>query len=113
MEFLSFKSTYSRGWYEKWSGLLEWNTGLDYWTELLSFFGQVFEFTFGSLHALKFTSSWLLWMITIMTIVDYHSVFITKSKYTFENTAYLKILHIAKCLRWKSVVIFWSLDWQP
>ena len=24
-----------------WTGLLDWNTGLDYWTELFSFFGQV------------------------------------------------------------------------
>ena len=27
-------------------GLLEWNTGLDHWTELFSFFGQVSEFIF-------------------------------------------------------------------
>ena len=24
-----------------WTGLLDWNTGLDYWTEIFSFFGQV------------------------------------------------------------------------
>ena len=24
-----------------WTGILDWNTGLDYWTELFSFFGQV------------------------------------------------------------------------
>ena len=24
-----------------WTGLLDWNTGLDYWTELFYFFGQV------------------------------------------------------------------------
>ena len=24
-----------------WTGLLDWNTELDYWTELFSFFGQV------------------------------------------------------------------------
>ena len=23
-----------------WTGLLDWNTGLDYWTEIISFFGQ-------------------------------------------------------------------------
>ena len=23
-----------------WTGLLDWNTGLDYWTEVVSFFGQ-------------------------------------------------------------------------
>ena len=23
-----------------WTGLLDWNTGLDYWTEVFSFFGQ-------------------------------------------------------------------------
>ena len=27
-----------------WTGLLDWNTGLDYWTELFSFFGQVSVF---------------------------------------------------------------------
>ena len=32
------------GRYKQWNGLLEWNTGLDYWTELFSFFGQVSEF---------------------------------------------------------------------
>ena len=25
------------GRYKQWNGLLEWNTGLDYWTELFSF----------------------------------------------------------------------------
>ena len=25
-----------------WTGLLDWNTGLDYWTEVVSFFGQGF-----------------------------------------------------------------------
>ena len=24
----------------QWTGLLDWNTGLDYWTEVISFFGQ-------------------------------------------------------------------------
>ena len=28
---------FSLGRYKQWNGLLEWNTGLDYWTELLSF----------------------------------------------------------------------------
>ena len=36
------------GKYKQWNGLLEWNTGLGYWTELFSFFGQV------SLEALLF-----------------------------------------------------------
>ena len=27
-----------------WTGLLDWNTGLDYWTEVFSFFGQIFMF---------------------------------------------------------------------
>ena len=92
------------GRYRQWNGLLEWNTGLDYWTELFSFFGQIFEFIFGSLHFLKFTNSRLLWMIVIMTIVGYRSVFITKSKYTFENTVYCKLSEVEK---------FWSVDWQP
>ena len=29
-----------------WTGLLDWNTGLDYWTELFSFFVQVCVFIF-------------------------------------------------------------------
>ena len=29
------------GRYKQWNGLQEWNTGLDYWTEIFSFFGQV------------------------------------------------------------------------
>ena len=29
------------GRYKQWNGLMDWNTGLDYWTELFSFFGQV------------------------------------------------------------------------
>ena len=32
-----------------WNGTLDWTTGLDYWTELFFFFGQVSEFIFGSL----------------------------------------------------------------
>ena len=28
------------GRYKQWNGLLEWKTGLDYWTELFSFFGE-------------------------------------------------------------------------
>ena len=35
---------YCMGRYKQWNGLLEWNTGLDYWTELFSFFGQVYVF---------------------------------------------------------------------
>ena len=29
---------------KQWNGLLEWNTGLDYWNKLFSFYGQVSEF---------------------------------------------------------------------
>ena len=32
------------GRYKQWNGLMEWNTGLDYWTELFSFLGQVSMF---------------------------------------------------------------------
>ena len=32
----------------------------------------------------------------IMTIVGYHSVFITISKYTFENTLYCKMSEVEK-----------------
>ena len=38
--------TSMQGRYKHWNGLLEWNTGLDYWTELFSFFGQVYVFIF-------------------------------------------------------------------
>ena len=31
-----------------WTGLLDWNTGLDYWTEVFSFFGQDSGFWFTS-----------------------------------------------------------------
>ena len=39
------------GRYKQWNGLLEWNTGLDYWTELFSFLGQV------SLHFSKYLAT--------------------------------------------------------
>ena len=63
--------------YKQCKRLLEWNTGLDYWTELFSFFEQVSEFIFGSL-IFMITSIWLLWMIVIMTTIAYCSVFINK-----------------------------------
>ena len=49
--FLLFfsKILLSLGRYKQWNGLLEWNTGLDYWTELFSFFGHISEFIFGCL----------------------------------------------------------------
>ena len=87
-------TTILTGKYKQWNGLLEWNTGLDYWNKLFSFFGQVFEFIFGSLYFLKFTSNWLLWMIVIMTIVGYHSVIITKCKYTLDNALYCKLSEV-------------------
>ena len=50
-----------------WTGLLDWNTGLDYWTELFSLFGQVSVFILGKkLTFLQSTSSWVLRMIVIM-----------------------------------------------
>ena len=60
--------------YKQWNGLLEWNTGLDDWTELFSFFGEVSEFIFGSLLFMIY-SICLLWMIVITTVA-YCSVFI-------------------------------------
>ena len=39
-----------------WTGLLDWNTGLDYWTEVFSFFGQD-SVVFGLLQILM-TSAW-------------------------------------------------------
>ena len=41
LETNSVKQTYMMGRYKQWNGLLEWNTGLDYWTELFFFVGQV------------------------------------------------------------------------
>ena len=46
-----------------WTGLLDWNTGLDYWTELFSYFGQVHVFIFRKKPSYIFsqsTSTWLL-----------------------------------------------------
>ena len=60
------------GRYKQWNGLLEWNTGLDHWTELFSFFGQASKFIFGRLlfYDLQ-VSGYVLWMIVIMTTVAY------------------------------------------
>ena len=38
------QTTFVMGRYKQWNGLLEWNTGLDYWTELFFFVGQVSVF---------------------------------------------------------------------
>ena len=49
-----------------------------HWTKLFSFFGQVSEFiqvVERSLHFLQSTSTWLLWMIVIISKVVYCSVF--------------------------------------
>ena len=35
-----------------WTGLLDWNTGLDYWTEYFCFFGQVCVYFSANLEAL-------------------------------------------------------------
>ena len=64
------------GRYKQWNGLLEWNTGLDYWTELFSFFGQV------SVLFLKepyFLRSWVQTLIVTITTSVYCSIFQTKS----------------------------------
>ena len=52
-----------------WTGLLDWNTGLDYLTELFSFFEQVSVFIFKNKPSYTFLQSttWLLWMIVIIT----------------------------------------------
>ena len=34
-----------------WTGQLDWNTGLDYWTKLFSFFGQVCAYFSANLEA--------------------------------------------------------------
>ena len=51
-----------------WTTGLVRNTGLDYWTELFSLYGQVSVFIFRKkLTFLQSTSSWVLRMIVIMT----------------------------------------------
>ena len=62
------------GWYKQWNGLLEWNTGLDDWIELFSFFGEVSEFILEAYFFMIY-SICLLWMIVITTVA-YCSVFI-------------------------------------
>ena len=69
------------GRYKQWNRLLEWTTGLEYWTELFSFFAFIFKDIFQ-------VATWVLWMIVIMTTVVYCCVFINVSINT-----YLKILH--------------------
>ena len=56
------------------TGLLGWNTGLDYWAEILDWTTGLnyldrflYLFLEGSSQFLKSTSSRLLWMIVIMT----------------------------------------------
>ena len=79
MALRSVKTKYVWGVSIHWTGLLDWNTGLDYWTELFSFFGQVSALIFRKEPTfLQSTSTWLLWMIIIMTIVVYYSVFSSK-----------------------------------
>ena len=99
---------------EYWHGGVGTNSGMGYWNGTLDwvilFFWTSFWIYFWKPTFSQFTCSWLLWMIVIMTMVGYHSVFIIKSKYTFEkliNTVYCKFL------RWKSFVVFWSIDCQP
>ena len=56
---------YNEGKYKLWNGLLEWNTGMDYYTRsLYSFFGQVSVFICRKRKpALKLASSYHAWMI--------------------------------------------------
>ena len=76
---------------------MEWTTGMEHWTGLSYFpFLDKFLNLFLEAYILKFTCSWVLWMIVIMTIVGYHSVFITVSKYTFENIVYCKMFEVEK-----------------
>ena len=82
------------------NGMDYWNETLD-WTTGLSHFPFLDKFLYLFLEAyifLKFTSIWLLWMIVIMTIVDYRSVFINKSKYILENAVYCKLSAAGKVL---------------
>ena len=48
-----------------WTGLQDWNTGLDYWTEFFSFLGKnLYLFLERNLHFYnQRVARWLLWMI--------------------------------------------------
>ena len=63
---------YFRGVSIHWTGLLDWNTGLGYWTEIFPFLDKFMcLFVERCLHFLQSTSTWLLWMIVIITKVVY------------------------------------------
>ena len=59
------------GRYKQWNGLLEWNTGLDYWTELVFFFGQVSEFIFGTLIFMIYTVPYGLKFLKVKNFEDF------------------------------------------
>ena len=61
-----------------WNGTLDWTTGLNY-------------FPFWDKFLYIIPSTWLLWMIVVMTIVVYCSIFINISKCILENTVYCKL----------------------
>ena len=85
-----------------WNGTLDWTTGLNYFAFLNKFLHLFLE----AYICLTFTSIWLLWIIVVITIVGYCSVFINTSKYIH---TYLKTQYIAKCLKWKSFTVFGGL----
>ena len=80
---------------------VEWTTGLDYWTELFSLFWTSFSIYLYVEKAYIFqVAISSLWMIVLVTIVVYCSVFICM---------YLKIPYIANSLRWNIVMVFSGL----
>ena len=65
---------------------MDWTTGLSYF---------------------PFLDKFLHYFWKQMTIVGHHSVFITKCKYTFDDTVYCKLPEVEK------FCVIWSIDWQP
>ena len=90
-----------------WNGTLDWTTRQSYFPFWTSFWIYFWKPTF-----LKFTSSWVLWMIVIMTIVGYCSVFITKCKYTFENILYCKLSEVEKFCGFSSIIILLAITFK-
>ena len=84
-----------------WNGTLHW-TGLNYFPFLDKFLYLFLEVYI----CLTFTIVWLLWIIVVITIVGYCSVFINTSKYILENTVYCKMSEV------ENFHSFWWNDWQ-
>ena len=82
------KHTRTRGTHKQWNGLLEWYTGLDYWTKLFSFLDK------------------FLCLLLKPTFLQ-----LTMSDCNNDNVRFINpyIYIIPNCLRWKSLTVF--VDW--